>query len=467
MKLDPRLEKRFLLFIAKLLEHLSVIIHQLGANEAEQRSFYRFINHKKMSISDLGDHIITQSLVQVEPRQDYVLFQDSTQLNFEWNRDNILPNSGLGVIGDNASLGFFAHPTLLMEAKSGRALGYSDIQTWIREAPDSSARKAGCKKRDYKKEPFESKESYRWYRAALDSVARIRAAGGQGRILIVSDQESDIHEVLTADFDEKSGVLVRSKGERKVLDPKDGKTRLDIRDYLSRRKTCKAHYTFTLPAQKRKDREGREAKMEIRWGKVTLRAPDGKKRKYGDWVGYAVWTRELHPPAGQAPIDWLLLTTFPIDSEEDALAMVEVYRWRWNAEQVFRVTKRKGFNAEESTLETGTSLIKLYLLTLLTASKIIGLHQASKSSKPVPLKKSFTQEELACMRALHGRYEGKTPKQKNPYPPDSLQWVYWIIARMGAWKPHEKQAGVIALARGYERFLTAFQGWQAAKEDVS
>lgn len=464
--MEARLKKRYTQFIEKILLHLTVIIHQLSENEAEQRAYYRFLHNEKLSISVLSSHIIAESMEQVEADQDYVLFQDSTQLNFEWNRDNILSDSGLGVIGDEASLGFFAHPTLLMEAGSGRSIGYSDIETWTRAAPDASARKVSCKHRDYKKEPFASKESYRWYRAALDSIARIRATGGNGRILVVSDQESDIYEVLTADFDEKSGVLVRSKGQRKVLDPVNPKKRYGMREYLSGKAISKACYTFTLAAQKRKDREGRAAKMEVRWSKVKIAAPQGKKRELGDWVGYAVWTHELDPPQGQKPIDWLLLTTFPIKNEGDALAMIQHYQWRWNAEQIFRTTKRKGFNVEESTLETGTSLIKLYLLALLTASKVIGLHQASKVSQPVPIKKAFTKDEVECMQALHQKYEGKTPKQKNPFETDTLQWVYWIVARMGGWKPHEKQAGVIVLTRGYQHFLKVYQGWVIAR-DVS
>ena len=71
------------------------------------------------------------------------------------------------------------------------------------------------------------------------------------------------------------------------------------------------------------------------------------------------------------------------------------------------------------------------------------------------------------MLALHQKYEGKTPKQQNPYPTASLQWCYWIMGRLGGWKPQEKKAGVIALMRGVRRFNQIFHSWLLAKQLVS
>ncbi|MCS6796353.1 MAG: hypothetical protein NZ516_10375 [Raineya sp.] len=78
------------------------------------------------------------------------------------------------------------------------------------------------------------------------------------------------------------------------------------------------------------------------------------------------------------------------------------------------------------------------------------------------MQQTFSEQELACLRACNVKYEGKTPKQKNPYPPNSLQWAYWVLARMRGWKPHEKQAGVISLFRGLLYFKQVFEGWQLA-----
>src|SRR5690606_9305127 len=139
----------------------------------------------------------------------------------------------------------------------------------------------------------------------------------------------------------------------------------------------------------------------------------------------------------------------------------------WNIEQVFRLLKQKGLNVEALDIESGKGLVQLTLLALFAVSKIMLLHLASKQQEPVPVAKAFTPDQLACMEAVNKKYEGKTEKQKNPYQPNTLQWCYWVLARLGGWKPHEKQAGVITLHRGFMDFNKIFDGWMLALHFVS
>ena len=118
-------------------------------------------------------------------------------------------------------------------------------------------------------------------------------------------------------------------------------------------------------------------------------------------------------------------------------------------------------------LETGKALIGLTLLSLLAVSKIMLLHLSSKQSQPVPTAQTFSVKQMACIQLVYRQYEGKTVKQKNPYPTHPLQYCYWVMARLGGWKPSEKQAGVLALMRGYRRFEQRFQGWLLARNPVS
>lgn len=174
---------------------------------------------------------------------------------------------------------------------------------------------------------------------------------------------------------------------------------------------------------------------------------------------YALQAREEAPPEGEKGICWRLLTTHPIESLAQARQVCQWYSQRWNIEPVFPLLKHQGLNVERLDIESGKSLIKLALLTV---SKVLLLHLAAKAEEPLPLQESFTQQELQCMQALHHNYEGKAPKQKNPYQPDCLQWCYWIIARLGRWKPHEKKAAVIVLMRGVRRFQQIFN-WLVAR----
>lgn len=177
--------------------------------------------------------------------------------------------------------------------------------------------------------------------------------------------------------------------------------------------------------------------------------------------------REVDTPVGQKPVYWRLLTTHPVETLAQALQVLAWYSQRWNIEQVFRLLKQKGLNVEALELENGKALVQLTLLGLFAASRIMLLHIASRQKEPVPVAKTFTQEQLQCLKAINKEYEGKTQKQKNPYSANSLQWCYWVLARLGGWKPHEKQAGVLTLQRGFMDFHKIFDGWSLALKFVS
>ena len=443
------------------------MIHRISDNEAEQRSYYRMLHNPNLSIEAMIDYVVSDCLRQVESGTDYLVYQDTTQPSFERNRKNIQPDSGLGVIGDNKSLGFFAHPSLAMETGSGHMTGYADVQCWTRPAPGSAERKPGCKKRDYRREPIEEKESYRWVEAARLSASRLRARGADGRITILADQEGDVFELFQEALGADAYVLVRSKGDRKVIGPGSGEA-MYIKEFLERSAPASL-YKLGIQEDARKKRKGREAAMCLRFSKVCLRPPNRlSKAQAGTIELWAVHAKELASsvPEGEKPIQWLLLTSRPIESKADAESLLADYALRWNVEQVFRLAKHQGLDIEHSGLERGDSLIKLFLFSLLACCQVAGLHQSSKMDEPAPLKKMFTEPEKACLRALCRKYEGKTEKQKNPYPEDTMQWAYWVLGRLGGWKPHEKRAGVIVLHRGWMKFQRIFEGWSLAL-DVS
>ena len=44
-----------------------------------------------------------------------------------------LKPEGIGVVGNNKDVGFFLHPTMILDAETGFPLGLSAIQLWTRE----------------------------------------------------------------------------------------------------------------------------------------------------------------------------------------------------------------------------------------------------------------------------------------------------------------------------------------------
>jgi len=59
---------------------------------------------------------------------------------------------------------------------------------------------------------------------------------------------------------------------------------------------------------------------------------------------------------------------------------------------------------------------------------------------------------------------GKTKKQQNPYPPSTLPWATWLVARLGGWSGYQTQSppGMPILVRGLRQFEATFIGWKLA-----
>lgn len=108
-------------------------------------------------------------------------------------------------------------------------------------------------------------------------------------------------------------------------------------------------YSYDLHLRGHKGRKSRTARMTLRFARITIH----KGEKCLDDVPeslicYCVLAVEdpSTVPAGEAPIEWRLLTSHVVDTAEQAMACVEWYKCRWFIEELFRVCKSKGFRVE-------------------------------------------------------------------------------------------------------------------------
>jgi hypothetical protein len=275
---------------------------------------------------------------------------------------------------------------------------------------------------------------------------------------MIADREADIYEEFIEVPDGKTHFIVRSTHNRILYDTDE-----KLFEHLSRL-ACAGTFTLEVKSSQKK-RQAREAKIEVRFNKVSIAKPKRPgKDDYAEYVElYAIEAKEHWStvPPGEDPICWKLLTTHEVQSVLEARKIIAWYSFRWQIEQLFRTLKRQGLNVESSQLESGQGLKKLVLMALNAALKIMQLTQErdGKSGKPGSI--VFNMEELAFLKVLLHVYEGKTEKQKNPHQEHSLAWAAWIIARIGGWKGYLKASppGPITMKRGLEIFTQLFRGW--------
>ena len=69
-------------------------------------------------------------------------------------------------------------------------------------------------KREYKKQPIEDKESYKWNEVAEKSKNILKDAE---TVTFIEDREGDIYEQFALIPDEKHHLLIRSRSNRKLI----------------------------------------------------------------------------------------------------------------------------------------------------------------------------------------------------------------------------------------------------------
>jgi hypothetical protein len=140
-------------------------------------------------------------------------------------------------------------------------------------------------------------------------------------------------------------------------------------------------------------------------------------------------------------------------------------RPQWDIEQLFRTLKSQGLDLEDSFLSDGDALECLAATALMAACSVMQLVQGrGEAGSALPASRVFSPAEISLIEALTRKFEGKTEKQKNPHPKQSLAWAAWCIARAGGWNGYasERPPGPITFARGFRRFHAIAEGFALA-----
>ena len=452
---DKRIEKRATQALQKLTVGRNSSLRQVTQSEAEQKSFYRLFNNDSFSEQSIEKSIVKRC-GQLCNNRHVLCIQDTTEFNLSGQRGRVKAQSGLGKTTKEDILGFMLHSSLVVDASLGSALGYSYIKTWERkeDTPDRHVR-------NYQQQPIESKESYKWIAAANQSKTLLQQAKV---ITIIADRESDIYDLLAAVPEQQVHLLIRSKSNRQI--EAGGK----LIEYL-KGLPVKHHYDLLVRGDVRKGIEKRKASMELKWDKVTLKKPAKCKDKQlaESREMYVVEAKEHGKVDG---IYWRILTTHSVTNVNEAMQIIEWYKYRWYIEQVHRLLKTEGFRIERSQLEQGWAIRKLTLLAMMAVLRILQMMLAYDDENEQPIDEVFDKEQQQCLQMMNMQLEGNTDKQKNPSPINTLKWATWIIARLGGWKGYKSQRkpGPIVFQKGLCKFYHMYEGWsmyQKFSKDVS
>jgi hypothetical protein len=450
---DKRLDARGNKLVRDLFIKGSHSIRQLSENSSAQKGNYRLLQNERASERTIISSLSKRCGAAV--RGKVVLsIQDTSEINLYSHKNRIKKDGSIGMTNaPKNGLGFFIHPSLVVDASTCYPYGYCDVQLWNRSL--EREQKETRDKHKYKKAPIEEKESYKWLASSKAAKEVLKEAE---MVIIVQDREGDIYEQFATIPDECTHLLIRAKSDR-IL-PEGGKlfAKLSMCDVAGT-------YSIKIEGDKRKGQKKRTAQLEVRFTEVEIQKSSRTAKEAAPTVKlWCVEARELGTSVKQ-PVCWHLLTTIPVTTLEEAMLIIQWYSWRWMIEEVFRILKKEGYDIEASELESGGSVRKLSLLMLDAIIKIFQMRIAwEEPEEGLPAAASFTEKEMECIDTKCKKMEGKTEKQKNPYTKGSLKYATWVIARLGGWKGYasERKPGITTLWIGLEKFYNIFDGWMLA-----
>ncbi len=433
-----------------------MILNQLAEGRSNLVGFSRFLSNEKITPTKLIQSAIARCIPYSEGKHVLVL-NDTTEFNFE-DHVNFLDREDqhLGPTGNNKDIGFFLHPGLVIDAEQGMGLGFSYIKIWNRQYGKPDRRE-----RNYKQQPLEEKESYRWIECGLASKENLSTAR---HLTIVADRESDIYQEFVMLPDNRTDLIIRSSQNRSLWGSEH-----NLYETLSKTASC-GQYALKVKANRNGKRQGRNTEIEVRYTKVKIQKPGNSNDKslpaYIELYALEAKEKAEHVPPGEKPICWRLLTTYTINAIEDAQQIIRWYAMRWQIELLFGTIKSKGLNMEASEVETGRGLKNLCLIGLQVALKINQLSQGRENEQEGSAEISFSTKEIVVLKSLVSRYEGKTEKQKNKYKEGTIAWAAWVIARMGGWKGYASEAkpGNKTMRIGLNKLENIYIGWNLAQK---
>jgi hypothetical protein len=444
---DARLEKRALAIVERLGASPAAPFPRALGSEADLEAFYRFLRNPATKFELVLEPHIAATVRRMEGSAEVLAVHDTTEFRFGGKRD------GLGDL-TTAGHGFLSHLTLAVTADEARApLGVLGVEAWARSEPTATGLlKAG--KVSYAAGRALPKEQDRWFRGVLAAEAE---AGEASSLIHVMDSEADDYKLMANLVTTGRRWVIRlCHYDRRLA---DGPSK--IRAVIASRKVA-ARRLVSLSRRQRKPgghkrrrqraRAQRHATLALRAATITLRRPVYLRDLPETLTVNVVSVEEVDPPRGQEPVDWLLVTSEPVESTQQVLKVVDIYRARWRIEEFFKALKT-GCAYEKRQLETSQTLLTALALFIPIAWSLLALRTLARRDAVAPAATILSPTQLEVLR--------RSSNNSLPRRPTAKQ-ALMAIARLGGHHRTNGDPGWQLLGRGYHDLLLLVAGYLLA-----
>ncbi len=438
---DPRLTKRLGIILDCLAERPSLGLPRAMGSEAGLEAAYRFLKNPRVGPESILSSHIEATCERAAKESLNLVLHDTTVLKFN-------TREGLGVISRENVRGFYAHFAIAVGFPSGTPLGILGVEEYIRTGKKGS-RSSKVSRSD------ETSERHRWIKLvekAEDSLS------GRAQAIHVMDREGDSYEHFAKFADYEYRFVIRAAYDRNLDEGQLFKALKNLPGIheravpLSKRIGGRTKYKANLKIHPA--RESRTAKLTFSATTVNVKRPPYSDSSQEFLPLNVVNVVELEPPQDQKPVNWILWTTEPIDTVEDVLKVVDIYRNRWLIEEFFKAIKT-GCAFEKRQLEGFESLSNALAIFSIVAWRLLALRSLSRNSPDAPASNVLTVLQIKILKAI---------SKKNLSEEPSAQEALYAIAALGGHIPNNGPPGWLVLGRGFEDILLLERHFEALRE---
>lgn len=455
---DKRLNDRLGEVLSQLGGHPTASIPAACGGYAETAAAYRLFDNEKVDFQKVLQPHIDATRRRVADQPVVVLVQDTSELDLTRPEQQV---AGAGPLDGGSRRGVFLHP-LHAFTPDGTPLGTVHATVWTRgeEPPPSKSERSARRKQT----PIEEKESHRWIDVLRQAREEARLTPNT-RFVCAADSEADIYELLVEAQGQPREVewIVRACQNR-ALQPSHGDTvAKHVREQVLSREVLFTQ-TITIRGRKakvgcddrgrRQPRESRRAEVEVRAACVTLRAPWRPDRKLPPISVNVVLVREINPPANESPVEWILLTSLPIDTVGQVRQVIEYYCVRWMIEVFFR-TLKSGCRVERRRFERVDRFLPCLAVYLIVTWRTLYVCRLGREFPEISCEAIFEPSEWKSVyQVVH--------REPPPSKPPTLSQMVRMVAQLGGYvnRKRDDEPGPQTVWLGLQRTHDFALCWQ-------
>jgi hypothetical protein len=422
---DRRLDRRVKEVAGRLAKDPEAPFPAVFISGAEREAFYRLLRNERVSLDQLLEPHVEATKQRAMRWSVVVVAHDTTEIAFRGRSELYELRKG--------TYGFGAHVSLAMGfGECPHPLGV--VATSIH--PDATSNRG------------------RWLEQALQVEQRMEHPA----VVHVMDREADVYDLFAGLLNAQAHFVVRARHDRLLAE--GSAQERTLREQLERRTEVRALRQVALSERRataktampderkaRPPRKSRPAQLAVRACTVTIPRPQRAHAAASTVTLNVVQVREVEPPLGVEPVEWLLVTREPIDTDQDLLRVMDLYCVRWSIEEYFKALKT-GCAYEARQLEQLATLKVALGLFLPIAWQLLLIRSFSRQ-RDVPAHVVLPPDRQRLLTALCAHHRYTLPEQA------TARDLLLAIARLGGHIPHNGDPGWQVLWRGFKKLLDA------------